>query len=68
VDHELIQTALRVLKGVGANQSPTPADIAILRERMADFDSSIPNDELACQVIQTELARRGKHKALRATA
>ena len=39
-------------------QAPTSQDIAILRNRVTDVDWSIPEDELACRVIENELAKR----------
>jgi hypothetical protein len=67
VDHELVQTALRVLRSVASHQAPTSQDIAILRSLIVEVDSSIPDDELACRVIENELAKR-KVKVSTATA
>jgi hypothetical protein len=58
VDHELVRTAVRVLRSVANHQAPTSEDIAVLRSRMADLDANIPNDELACLAIDDELAKR----------
>ena len=67
MDHELVQTALRVLSSVANHQAPSSQDIAILRSSMADLDSNIPEDELACLVIEHELGKR-KLKVSTATA
>ena len=60
MDQELIRTALRILRSVANHQAPTSQDIAVLRNRMADLDANIPNDELACLVVENELAKRRK--------
>jgi hypothetical protein len=59
-----LEVSLRVLNAYTIHHTPpAPADEAYLRELTAD--TTTPTDELACQIIQTELANlQAKNKAL----
>jgi hypothetical protein len=68
MDHDLVRAALRVLRSSADRQSPSPEDIDVLRSRVVDLDPNARPDDLACRIIQDELAKRREPKVLTATA
>ena len=61
---ELILVAVDVLSDIAERRSPPPNKVEALRAVRPDF-SAMPLDELACEIIQAELARRRKKGVFR---
>jgi hypothetical protein len=57
MDDELLRAALRVLNSIAHHDEPSPDDIAIVRAN-CDGDSHADLDDLATEVIQSELVIR----------
>jgi len=54
----LIHTALAILSDCTEHRCPQPADVELLRKHALPSEAILPIDELACEVIRRELAKR----------
>jgi hypothetical protein len=61
-----MRIALRVLSAVMDHHEPDPADVAELH-RLAPFHPEEPIDEMACEVIQSELRKDEGARARRSS-
>jgi hypothetical protein len=57
---DAIKLALRVLTAITDKQNPDASDVQWLRQ-YAPLLADLPPDELACEVVQEELARRREY-------
>jgi hypothetical protein len=58
MDHNILQTALRILNAYVAYQAPTEADVARLREAAEEGERDLPADILATRIIEREIYRQ----------
>jgi hypothetical protein len=67
MQHDVVAAAIRVVNSVSQYQIPQGEDVQTLRNFAPDL-AAYPPDELACEIIQSELGKRKSVKAMTATA
>jgi len=55
MDHDLLQTALRVLNGCVAGEAPVGEDAERLREAASEGEREFPVDILAARIVEREI-------------
>jgi len=58
MDHNILQTALRILNAYVAYEAPLEADVARLREAAEEGERDLPADILATRIIEREIYRQ----------
>jgi hypothetical protein len=58
VDPDLLRIAVRVLSAHIHQRDPDPADVEFLRSSVRPAEPGLPIDELACLIVEQEIAKR----------